>query len=127
MPLPPASPLYIRSLDRHELAMLVTKTTAAQRAVRRAMILLDAANGVSNAEISRKTKMAREHIIAVRRRFKQRGMESVYADAPGRGRPCEIGDAKVAKIITATRQTLPKNATHWTADEMAALFRIRPR
>jgi transposase len=124
MPLPPAPPLHIRPADRRELMMLVTKPTAPQRAVRRALVLLDAANGVSNAEISRKTKMAREHIIALRRRFEERGLESVYHDADGRGRPREISEAKVAKIITTTMQTLPKNATHWTADEMAKRFHV---
>lgn len=124
MPLPPAPPLQMRITDRRELMKLVAKPTAPQRAVRRAMVLLDAADGFSNAEISRKTKMAREHIISVRRRFEQRGLESVYTDAAGRGRPRLISETKVAKIVATTMQTLPKNATHWTADEMAERFDV---
>jgi transposase len=124
MPLPPAPALHIRPVVRRELMALVAKPTAPQRAVRRALVLLDAASGTSNAQISRQRKIAREHVIAIRRRFEERGIESVYQDAPGRGRPTEMSDAKAAKIITATMQSVPKHATHWTADEMARRFDV---
>ena len=124
MPLPPAPPLSIRASVRRELMTLVTKPTAPQRAVRRATVLLDAANGVSNAEISRQRKIAREHVIAIRRRYEERGIASVFQDAPGRGRPKEMSEAKAEKIITATMQSVPKNATHWTADAMARRFNV---
>ena len=124
MPLPPAPALQIRPAARRELMTLLTKPTATRRAVRRAMVLLDAVRGVSNAEIARRTKLAREHVIAIRRRFEERGMESVYRDAPGRGRPREMSEAKASKIIAATMQSVPKNATHWTADAMAKRFSV---
>ncbi len=105
--------------------MTILKTpTASQRAVRRATVLLEAANGTSNAEIARKTKIAREHVIAIRRRFEERGIESVYSDAPGRGRPREISEATATEIITMAMQSTPNNATHWTADEMAERFKV---
>ena len=124
MPLPPAPPLHIRPSVRRELMMLVTKPTAPQRAVRRAQVLLDAADGISNAEISRRRKIAREHVIGIRRRFEERGIESVYRDAPGRGRPKEMSEAKAEKIITTTMQSVPKNATHWTGEAMAQRFKV---
>ena len=102
----------------------MTKPTAPQRAVRRAWILLDAADGISNAEISRRRKIAREHVILIRRRFEERGIESVYQDATGRGRPKEMSEETAAKIVTTTIRTTPKNATHWTADEMARRFGV---
>ena len=98
MPRPPAAPLYIRPSVRRELEAILTRPTTPQRAVRRASVLLDAAAGVSNAEISRQRKIAREHVIAIRRRFAERGIESVYQDAEGRGRPKEMSEATAAKI-----------------------------
>ena len=124
MPLPPAPPLHIRPSVRRELMMLVTKPTAPQRAARRAQVLLDAADGISNAEISRRRKIAREHVIGIRRRFEERGIESVYRDAPGRGQPKEMSEAKAEKIITTTMQSVPKNATHWTGEAMAQRFKV---
>jgi transposase len=124
MPRPPAAPLHIRPSVRVELEALLTKPTTPQRAVRRAVVLLDAAAGTSNAEISRQRKIAREHVIAIRRRFEERGIESVYQDAAGRGRPKEMSEDTAAKIIATTMQTTPKNATQWTGDEMARRFGV---
>ncbi|MDQ2857862.1 MAG: helix-turn-helix domain-containing protein, partial [Candidatus Eremiobacteraeota bacterium] len=42
------------------------------RTVRRARILLEAANGVSNAEIARHVGIARTHVVQTRRRFEER-------------------------------------------------------
>jgi transposase len=89
-------------------------------------VLLDAANGLSNAEISRRSGIAREHVIGIRRRFTERGLESVYRDAPGRGRPRTFSDAKVARVIAATIQSTPKNATHWSAASLAERHGMSP-
>jgi transposase len=124
MPRPPAAPLQVRPSVRRELEALVTKPTAPQRAVRRALVLLDAADGTPNALISRQRKITREHVIAIRRRFEERGIESVYQDAAGRGRPKEMTEDKAAKIVATTIQRTPKNATHWTGDEMARRFGV---
>lgn len=124
MPLPPAPPLSMKLEIRRELMQILRTPTASQRAVRRATVLVEAADGTSNAEIARKTKMSRQHVIAIRRRFEERGIESVYSDAPGRGRPREISEATASKIIATTMQTVPKHATHWTADDMAARFKV---
>ena len=103
---------------------LLKTPTASQRAVRRAALLLDAADGTLNAEIARETELARQHVIAIRRRFEDRGLDSVYNDAPGRGQPREITEAKSLKIITTTMNSVLKNATHWNADEMAQRFDV---
>lgn len=124
VPLPPAPPLSMKFEIRRELMQILRTPTASQRAVRRATVLVEAADGTSNAEIARKTKMSRQHVIAIRRRFEERGIESVYSDAPGRGRPREISEATASKIIATTMQTVPKHATHWTADGMAARFKV---
>jgi len=120
MPLPPASPLQIPLKERRELEALVTKPTMSQRTVRRARILLDAANGVANAEIARRVQIATTHVVQTRRRFEERGLESVYRDAPGRGRRRTISESKVAKIIETVFEKKPKNATHWSSRELAA-------
>ena len=106
--------------ERRELEAVVTKPTMPQRTVRRARILLEAASGVSNAEIARHVGIARTHVVQTRRRFEERGIESVYADAPGRGRPKLISESKVAKIVETVLEKKPRNATHWSSRDLAS-------
>ena len=120
MPLPPAPPLPMKPKERRELEAVVTKPTMPQRTVRRARILLEAASGVPNAEIARHVGIARTHVVQTRRRFEERGIESVHADAPGRGRPKLISDSKVAKIVETVLEKKPRNATHWSSRDLAS-------
>lgn len=46
-------------------------------------------------------------------------MKSVLEDAPRPGRPRTISDKKVAKIVEATLNSIPRNRTHWSSREMA--------
>ena len=124
MPLPPAPPLKIKPKIRRELVRLLSKPTTAQRATKRARIVLDAASGVSNAEIARKMGISRQRVADIRRRFEERGMASILGDAPGRGRPREIRDSAVAKIVGAVLKGPPKNATHWSSRALAERFGI---
>jgi transposase len=104
---------------RRVLTTLLKKSTAPQRTIQRARILLDAADGYSNSEIANRVSMARQNVIAVRQRFEERGLESVVRDAPGRGRPKTISEARIQKIVESTLHTTPKNATHWSSRELA--------
>lgn len=109
---------------RRELTALLKKPTAPQRAIQRARILLDAANGFSNTEIAKRVGMARQNVVAVRQRFEERGIESVLQDAAGRGRPKAIPEATIQKIVESTLHTTPTNATHWTSRELAKRHRV---
>src|ERR1700685_1013624 len=118
MPFESAPRLRIRPKKRRELIELLRKSTTSQRAARRARVLLDAANGLSNTEIARRVGIARQNVIEIRRRFEERGMESVLGDAPGRGRRRTIDDRKVAKVVSMTLAGPPKNRTQWSSREM---------
>jgi len=120
----PAAPLRMSPKVRRELTSLLKKSTAPQRAIVRARILLDAADGFSNTEIAERVSMARQNVIAVRQRFEERGLESVLRDAPGRGRPKTISEAKIQKIVEATLHTTPKNGTHWSSRELAKRHQV---
>lgn len=109
---------------RRELTALLRQSTAPQRAIQRARILLDAADGFSNTEIASRVGMARQNVIAVRQRFEERGLESVLGDAPGRGRPKMISEARIQRIVESTLHTTPKNATHWSSRELAKRHQV---
>lgn len=89
-------------------------------------MILAAAEGLSNYEIARRTGMARQNVIALRARFDERGVETVFNDAQRPGRPPTISQRTVDAIVNATITTKPKHATHWSVRTMAAQFNVSP-
>jgi transposase len=118
--------LTIRPQVRRELIGLLRKPTTPQRAVRRARVVLAAADGLANSEIARRVGIARQNVIGIRARFEERGLESVLQDAPGRGRPREISERTVTKIVEMTLGKPPKNRTQWSSRSMAELHGVDP-
>ncbi len=118
--------LRISSKRRAELISLTRQRSAPQRSVRRAEVILAAAEGLSNYEIARRTGMARQNVIALRARFEERGIEAVFNDAQRPGRPPTISQKTVDAIVQATIATKPKHATHWSVRTMAAQFNVSP-
>lgn len=109
---------------RDELLALTRQRSAQQRTVRRAEVILLAAEGRSNYDIARQTGMARQSVIALRARFAERGVDAVLNDAQRPGRPTTIPKKTIEAIVEATLQTKPKHATHWSVRTMAAKFGV---
>lgn len=124
MPNRPAKRLVVRPKDRRALVELTRKPTAPQRSALRARVVLDAANGLSHAEIARRTGISSNSVISIRDRFSNVGIESVLADAPRSGRPKVIPEKTVESLTQAVMASSPKNATHWTSRALAAKYRI---
>src|SRR5664279_2665521 len=87
MPNRAAKRLVVRPKDRRALVELTRKLTAPQRSVLRARVVLDAANGLSHAEIARRTGISANSVFSIRDRFSSVGIASVLADAARSGRP----------------------------------------
>jgi putative transposase len=124
MPNHAADRLRVRPKMRLSLIELTRRPTTPQRTVLRARVILAAANGLSNTEIARRTGIARQNVIEIRRRFEDRGLESVLADAARPGRPKLIGANTVAKITETAMKAPPKNATHWSSRELAEKYGV---
>jgi transposase len=118
--------LRLSPKGRAALILLTRQRSAPQRSVRRAEVILAAAEGLSNYEIARRTGMARQNVIALRARFDERGVETVFNDAQRPGRPPTISQRTVDAIVNATITTKPKHATHWSVRTMAAQFNVSP-
>lgn len=106
------------------MTAIARRQTAPARTVRRAKVVLGLADGVARAELSRRTGMTRQNILSLEKRFRERRMEAVCADAPRSGRPPRIPQAKIDAILNATLRTKPRNATHWTVRAIAAKFKV---
>lgn len=118
--------LQLPPKSRAALISLTRQRSAPQRSVRRAEVILAAADGLSNYEIARRTGMARQNVIDLRARFAERGIDAVINDAPRPGRPATISKKTADAIVEATIKTKPKNATHWSVRTMAAQFNVSP-
>ena len=85
---------------------------------RRARIVLAAAEGLTNKEISAELKMTEATVGKWRRRFAERRLDGLY-DEPRPGAPRRIGDDDVADVIRQTLEETPPGAAHWSLRSMA--------
>ena len=95
------------------------------RRVRQARALLLAADGVANAEISRRCGVSVPTVREWRSRFETAGVDDVGRVRPGRGRPPEIPAATVEAIVRDTVEAVPDDgSTHWSTRTMADRFGV---
>ena len=114
-----AAPLAISDEQREALETLVSSRTTAYRVAQRAQVLLLAADGVSNSEISEVVGVSRPTVLAWRGQFEKDGLIGFGEVAKGRGRKPSISDEKVAEIVELTLHSTPEGQTHWSCRSMA--------
>ena len=114
-----AAPLAISDGQREVLETLTRSPSAAHRVVQRAQVLLLAADGVSNSEISEVVGVSRPTVLDWRGQFEKDGLIGFGEVATGRGRTPSISDEKVAEIVDLTLHSKPEGETHWSCRSMA--------
>jgi DNA-directed RNA polymerase specialized sigma24 family protein len=82
-----AAALPVSAHDQAVLRRWANATQAPAAVVRRAKILLLAAEGVANSEIAERLEVSRPTVIAWRKRHAREGLTGQLADRPRRGRP----------------------------------------
>ena len=105
--------------QREVLESLASSRAAAYRLVQRAQVLLLAADGVSNSEISEVARVSRPTVLAWRAQFEKDGLVGFGEVAKGRGPKPSISDEKVAEIVDLTLHSKPEGETHWSCRSMA--------
>ena len=111
-----SQPINLTDEQRTELERRVRSQTLDARSVRRARIVLMAADGAGNHEIARRLAISRGQVIAWRNRFAQRGVAGISADLPRSGRKPRIDATEIVRLTT---QTTPEGATHWSTRKLA--------
>jgi transposase len=122
----PAAPLSITDGQREVLETLLRSHTAPVRQVRRAQVLLLAADGVSNVEIAERCEVSRPTVLAWRKQFEADGLTRFGEVAKGRGPKPSIPEEKIAEIVRLATQTTPEGATHWSVRVMAERVGVSP-
>lgn len=105
--------------DRRLLETWTRAHNAPQSVAMRCQVILLAADGLANNAIANALGISRPTVLLWRARFGASGPQALVEDAPGRGRRRSITAAKVKRIVTATTQTTPPAATHWSCRTLA--------
>ncbi len=122
----PAEKLVIDAADRRLLETWTRAHNAPQRVAMRCQVVLLAADGLANHAIANALGISRPTVLLWRARFATNGPQALVEDAPGRGRRRSITAAKVKRIVTATTQTTPPAATHWSCRTLARAQGVSP-
>ncbi|ARU56486.1 IS630 family transposase [Oleiphilus messinensis] len=114
------------SLSENEIRKLeetIRSRQTGQRLVTRARIVLLAAQGKSNAAISRELGIGLNAARSWRARYAENGFAGIEKERPrgdNHGGKSSIEQAQLrSKIIELTTQTKPENETHWSTRSMA--------
>src|SRR5260370_33479398 len=89
------------------------------RQVERARVVLLAAVGKQDLEISAEVGISNQKAARWRKRFLELGLAGLEKDAPRPGRTPTITSAKVQEVVHRTTQEKPANATQWSTRTMA--------
>ncbi|TWT40039.1 IS630 family transposase [Botrimarina hoheduenensis] len=105
--------------ERARLVAYVRGATTPHRLVKRARVVLLAADGMVNKDIAAEVGMARGPVGRWRKRFAEQRLPGIEKDAPRPGNPSPDRAELTEKILEATTQTEPEHATHWSTRTLA--------
>jgi transposase len=105
--------------ERQVLEGWARRRSSAQGLAVRARIVLGAAGGANNTQLAERLGLTRMTVAKWRGRFVSDRVDGLL-DEPRPGKPRTISDEKVQEVITATLESAPRDATHWSTRSMAA-------
>ena len=114
-----APPIHLTPEQATQLRSWARGRRTEARLVRRAKIVLLAAEGKQNKEIAEILGVMPRIVACWRGRFLKLGVEGLIKDAPRAGRKPSVTDEKVKAIVRRTIEETPRNATHWSTRSMA--------
>src|SRR4051794_15759456 len=117
MPRPKAE-LILTDDESQTLKTWASRPKSTQRLATRARVVLACAEGWDNKAVAAKLGVCSATVGTWRRRFVEHRLEGL-ADEPRPGAPRKVTDADVERVVTATLETKPKHATHWSTRGMA--------
>jgi transposase len=104
--------------EREQLLAWARRPKSAQALALRSRIVLACEGDSSNTQIARELGVTRGMVTKWRNRFAVERLDGLL-DEPRPGRPRVVEDARIEELITATLETAPRDATHWSTRSMA--------
>ena len=100
--------------EREELLALTSKGTVRARKMKRAQILLKAADGWTDAAIMKALNVSRPCVERLRKRFVVGGLQRALNDDPRPGQKRKLDGKQEARLIAEARSTPPAGHARWT-------------
>jgi transposase len=115
-----APSVMLDSSQQQTLQQWARSRSLPARQVERAKVVLLAADGKSDLEISAALRVSNQKAARWRKRFLRLGLPGLEKDAPRPGRKPAIAASVKEELVHKTTQSKPENATHWSTRTMAA-------
>ena len=114
----PKARLVLAPTERKTLESWTRRRTSAQALALRARIVLRCATGATNKDVATELGVTQQMVGKWRARFIEQRVAGLL-DEPRPGAPRRITDDDVERIIVATLEEKPRDATHWSTRSMA--------
>lgn len=111
------TPLRVTPTQRQKLEALVTQPSAPAGHVRRARVVLMAADGVRGVEIARRLSLSVPQVSRIRRRF-EAGKVDGLADQPRPGRGNNVPESVVRRVVATVMSPPPSGHSHWSTRQL---------
>ena len=114
----PSTAILLSDAERRTLEGYARRFTSAQSLAKRSAIVLALAEGKAGKVVARERRTSQATVCLWRKRFLA-GRIGGLIDAPRSGRPRTITDARIERVVVATLEAKPVDATHWSTRDMA--------
>ncbi len=113
-----AAVIELSEQEERELGAVLRTPSVSQQQALRARIVLRAAQGATNTQIAAEVGVSLPTVGLWRGNFARRRLDGL-ADAPRSGRPREIDDDQVGRVLAKTLEPPPDGTTHWSVRRLA--------
>jgi len=117
--------IHLSTEERQQLSDLTSKGTVKARKLKRAMILIKADEGLTDAQITAALNVSRPCVERIRKRFVEGGLERALNEDPRPGQRRKLDGRGEAQLIATTCSQAPQGHDRWTlrllADKLVEL------
>jgi len=105
--------------EREALYALVSKGTASARRIRRALVLLSAADGDVDEVIAAQVRAHPGTVGRIRQRFAEEGLEAALSERPRPGKTPLLDGPQEARLLALACSPVPTGRAKWTVRLLA--------
>lgn len=109
----------LEAAERAELEALTSRGRASVRQLKRALILLDAADGDRDEVIAAKVRVHVNTVQRIRRRFSEDSLEAALSERPRPGKARKLTGPQEAFVIALACTDAPEGRKVWTMQLLA--------
>lgn len=113
-----AHAIFLNEEDQQALEQLARRQRSSRAVAFRARVVLQCAQGQSNLAVAALLRCHPQTVALWRRRFLGKAITGLL-DEPRPGAPRQVSDGQVEEVVTATLESTPHGATHWSTRLMA--------